>query len=258
MRLTWLDSNSWLIELGGKSLLVDPWLVGSLTFGNLTWLFQGTKNQNRPIPENIDAILLSQGLEDHAHRPTLQALDRSIPVIASPGAAKVVKEFGYRDIVTLTHGQEYTFDNAVKIEAVPGSPIGPTTIENGYILEDLAIGHRLYYEPHGYHSPSLKTKGSIDAIITPIIDLKIPLLGPVIRGQQSALEVCELLRPRVIIPTAAGGDITFEGLLMSVLRAEGTPESFQELLASKSLDTKVINPEPWQSFEVELDKSAVA
>jgi L-ascorbate metabolism protein UlaG (beta-lactamase superfamily) len=258
MQLTWLDSNSWLIELGGKRLLVDPWLVGALTFGNLTWLFQGTKNQTRPIPEKIDAIVLSQGLEDHAHPPTLKTLDRSIPVIASPGAAKVVKELGYQNIVTLTHGEEYNWDGAVKIEAVPGSPIGPTTIENGYILEDLTTGHRLYYEPHGYHSPSLRTKGSIDVIITPIIDLKIPLLGPVIKGQQTALEVCELLRPEVIIPTAAGGDITFEGLLMSVLRAEGTPELFQELLTSKSLETRVINPESWQSFEVKLERSPVA
>jgi len=40
MYLTWLDSNSWLIELAGKRILLDPWLVGDLTFGNLTWLFR--------------------------------------------------------------------------------------------------------------------------------------------------------------------------------------------------------------------------
>ncbi|MFM7716189.1 MAG: MBL fold metallo-hydrolase, partial [Microcystis sp.] len=76
MQLTWLDSNSWLIEIGGKRLLLDPWLVGSLTFGNLTWLFEGKKTANHAIPEHIDLILLSQGLEDHAHPPTLQVLDR--------------------------------------------------------------------------------------------------------------------------------------------------------------------------------------
>ena len=32
MYLTWLDSNSWLIEMGGKRVLLDPWLVGSLIF----------------------------------------------------------------------------------------------------------------------------------------------------------------------------------------------------------------------------------
>jgi L-ascorbate metabolism protein UlaG (beta-lactamase superfamily) len=252
MQLTWFDSNSWLIEIGGKRLLVDPWLVGSLTFNHLTWLFQGTKTTNRPIPENIDLILLSQGLEDHAHPPTLKILDRTIPVVASPNAAKVASELGYTQIVTLPPGTRYTLDSAVEIEAVPGSPIGPLTIENGYILTELATGQTLYYEPHGYHSPDLKTKSPIDVILTPIIDLKLPLLGPVIKGQQSAVEVCELLQPQVIIPTAAGGDIEFTGLLMSLLRAEGSAESLQALLQAKSLDTKVITPEPGRSFDVAL------
>ena len=36
MHLTWLDSNSWLIEMGGQRILLDPWLSGPLVFGNLT------------------------------------------------------------------------------------------------------------------------------------------------------------------------------------------------------------------------------
>jgi L-ascorbate metabolism protein UlaG (beta-lactamase superfamily) len=38
MNLTYFDSNSWLIEIDGKRILLDPWLVGDLTFGSLTWL----------------------------------------------------------------------------------------------------------------------------------------------------------------------------------------------------------------------------
>ncbi|MGL6282525.1 MAG: MBL fold metallo-hydrolase, partial [Microcoleaceae cyanobacterium] len=38
MYLTWLDSNSWLIEIADRKLLIDPWLVGPLVFGNFTWL----------------------------------------------------------------------------------------------------------------------------------------------------------------------------------------------------------------------------
>ena len=67
MYLTWLDVNSWLIELAGRRILVDPWLVGSQMFGNLDWLFKGVRSNPRPIPDNIDLILLSQGLEDHTH-----------------------------------------------------------------------------------------------------------------------------------------------------------------------------------------------
>jgi L-ascorbate metabolism protein UlaG (beta-lactamase superfamily) len=252
MKLSWLDSNSWAIAMANKTILLDPWLVGSLTFGNLNWLFQGKKTTSRPIPDAIDLILLSQGLEDHAHPPTLEKLDRNIPVVASPNAAKVVQKLGYTNVTTLAHGETHSFAEKVEIKAVPGSPIGPQLVENGYLLKDLENGQTLYYEPHGYHSPSLKDDAPVDVVITPIIDLKIPLLGSVIKGQQSALEACRLLQPQVILPTAAGGDIVFEGLLMSVLRAEGSAETFRALLAQNNLTTRVIEPKPGEPFEVEL------
>jgi L-ascorbate metabolism protein UlaG (beta-lactamase superfamily) len=251
MQLTWLDSNSWLIELGGKNILLDPWLVGNLSFGDLPWLFLGTKTVDRPIPANIDLILLSQGLPDHAHIPTLEVLDRSIPVIGSPNAAKVVQKLGYQQVTALAPGESYRFAE-IDIKAVPGSPVGPTAIENGYILR--ADDTSLYYEPHGYHSPTLAQEPEIDIVITPLIDLKLPLLGAVIKGKASALALCELLKPKFIVPTAAGGDIKFEGLLMSILTAEGSVAEFADLLASKSLATKTIDPQPWQPFSLELAK----
>jgi L-ascorbate metabolism protein UlaG (beta-lactamase superfamily) len=255
MYLTWLDSNSWLIEMGGKRILLDPWLVGSLSFGNLTWLFEGKKNTDRPIPENIDLILLSQGLPDHAHPPTLEKLDRAIPVVGSPGAAKVVEKMGYTKVTALAHGETFTLEDLLQIRAFPGSPVGPTLVENGYLLTDLGENTKLYYEPHGYHSPTLKDIAPVDVLITPIIDLKLPLLGSVIKGSASAVQAAEWLHPQVILPTAAGGDITFEGLLLSVLKAEGGADEVRSLLAQKQLSTQVLEPEAWQRFEVKLGVS---
>jgi L-ascorbate metabolism protein UlaG (beta-lactamase superfamily) len=247
MQLTYLDSNSWLIEIANKRILLDPWLVGSLTFGNATWLFKGEKNSNRPIPEHIDLILLSQGLEDHAHPPTLEVLNHNLPVVASPNAAKVVENMGYSDVKSLNHGQSLRIDQ-LEITAVIGSPVGPTLIENGYLIKELETGITIYYEPHGYHHPSLKEFAPIDIVIAPIINLKLPLLGPVIKGQKTALEVCKWLNPKVILPTAAGGDITFQGLLMSILKAEGTIADFQNLLTENHLLTQVIEPVPGEKF----------
>ena len=58
-------------------------------------------------------------------RPTLKELDHNIPVVASPNAAKVVQELGYRQVTALDHGEALTWDDSVKIQAFPGSPIGP-------------------------------------------------------------------------------------------------------------------------------------
>jgi len=244
MYFTWLDSNSWLIEIAEKRILIDPWLVGSLTFNNLDWLFKGSRTQDRLIPENIDLILLSQGLEDHAHPPTLKQLDRNIPVVASPNAAKIVESLGYTKVINLAHGETFTFLNQIEIKAFPGSPIGPTLRENAYFLKELTTGLTLYYEPHGYHSPQLQQFTPIDVVITPIIDLGLPLLGPIIKGMNSALELAKLVKPQLMLPTAAGGDILFEGWLVKFLQAKGNTEEFRELLERNHLRTKVVAPNP--------------
>jgi L-ascorbate metabolism protein UlaG (beta-lactamase superfamily) len=252
MYLTWLDSNSWLIEIAGKRILLDPWLVGSLMFGNAAWFFKSDRRTEREIPKNIDLILLSQGLPDHAHPPTLKQLDRQIPVVGSPSAAKLVKDLGYTQVTSLAHDEIFTIPNLLEIRAVLGSPTGPTTFENGYILKDLAKGTSIYYEPHGYHSSAIQEFAPLDVVITPTIDLKLPLVGTVIKGQQGAVQVAQWLQPQVLLPTAAGGDLTYSGFLLNFLKAEGTIDSLRSLFAAKNIATEIIEPQPWERFEVKL------
>jgi len=254
MYLTWLDSNSWLIEIGSQRILLDPWLVGSLTFSNLDWLFKGSRPKERPIPENIDLILLSQGLEDHAHPPTLKQLDHKIPVVGSPNAAKVAQELGYSSVTSLAHGETFRLNNQIEIRAFPGSPIGPTVVENSFLLKELETGLTLYYEPHGYHSPQLKQFTPVDVVITPTVDLALPLVGAIIKGTNSALEVAKWLKPQVLLPTAAGGDVIFEGLLVKFLKAVGTAEDLRTLFHKNNLSTQVMEPHPGDRFELPLQQ----
>jgi L-ascorbate metabolism protein UlaG (beta-lactamase superfamily) len=252
MRLTWLDSNSWLIEMAGKQILLDPWLVGSLVFGNLPWLFKGEKTTSYSLPDKIDLILLSQGLEDHAHRPTLQQLNRQIPAVGSPNAAKVLQEVGYIQVTALEHGETFILDNSISIEAIPGSPIGPQLQENGYLLKDLISKETLYYEPHGYHSPEIQSRANIDVAITPIVELTLLKLLPIIKGQESALQLCKWLRPQVILPTAGAADIKYEGILASLIREVGSIEQFRQLLLENNLSTQVIEPKPGEAIDLLL------
>ncbi|MFM7408836.1 MAG: MBL fold metallo-hydrolase [Cuspidothrix sp.] len=244
MNLTWLDNNSWLIEIAQQKILIDPWLIDDLTFNDLDWLFKASRSQNRSIPDNINLILLSQGLEDHAHLPTLKQLEKNIPVVASPNAAKVVEQLGYEQIITLKHGETFTLNHQVNIKAFPGSPIGPTLLENGYLLQDLANNSTLYYEPHGYHSPQIKEIKNINVIITPIINISLPIIGTIIKGMNSSLEIAKSVKPQFMLPTAAGGDIVFGGILAKLIQNQGTIAEFQTLLEKNNLTTKVITPHP--------------
>ncbi len=252
MDVTWLDSNSWLLTIAGQRILVDPWLVGDLVFGQQAWLFKGELPQPRSLPEAIDLILLSQGIEDHAHPATLAALDHGIPVVGSPNAAKVAEGLGYRQVTALNHGEVFNLNGRVTIKAVPGSPLGPTLVENGYILRGAEAGPSVFYEPHGFHRVELKQEAPIDVVITPVLDLVLPLVGPILRGQKGAMELVDWLEPQVVLPTADAGEAIYSGVLLNWLKAVGSTQALQEAIHTKGLSTQVLNPKVGQLIPLEL------
>lgn len=252
MYLTYFGANSWLIELGKQRILIDPWLVGSLIFGNLPWLFKGTQTQPlASLPDKIDLILLSQGLEDHAHRPTLEKLDKTIPVVGSPSAASVVRELGYSQVTSLTPGQTFTLANQIEIRALPGAPIGLNT-ENAYLVKQLEVGTTLYYEPHGFPAAEVKDYAPVDVVISPVVNLELPLAGPIIKGSKTALQLAQWLQPQYFLPTAAGGDVEYEGLIISWLHTVGSVDELRSQLAQHNLSTQIIEPKPREPLELTL------
>jgi hypothetical protein len=66
----------------------------------------------------------------------------------------------------------------------------------------------------------------------------------------SALEVAKLLKPQIMLPTAAGGDVFFDGILSKVLQAKGNVAEFRDLLEVNSLSTQVIEPKPGERISV--------
>jgi L-ascorbate metabolism protein UlaG (beta-lactamase superfamily) len=221
--------------------LLDPWLVGDLTFGGQQWFFQGTLTP----PVNaatlaVDLILLSQGLPDHAHEPTLKQLDSAIPVVGSATAAQVAQRLGYSQVTALKPGEKYTGLGQLDIEAVAGAAV--PQIENGYVLTlkethketQKETQQRIYYEPHGFFEETIDRFAPVDVLITPVVNLELPLVGPIIRGCVAAPELARRLRPRYILPTATGGDVSFTGVLMGLLKNRGTLGEFTALLQSQN------------------------
>ncbi|NEO99765.1 MAG: MBL fold metallo-hydrolase [Symploca sp. SIO2E9] len=253
MRLTYFGSNSWLLELGQQRILIDPWLLGSLVFGNAPWFFKAEKPQALDsLPEQIDLILLSQGLEDHAHKPTLEKLDRSIPVVGSISAAKVVQQLGYTQVTTLIPTQTFTLANQVEISSLPGAPIGLLQTENAYLIKQLDNNTTLYYEPHGYPPSELKDFAPVDVVISPAVSIELPLLGPIIQGNSTALQLIEWVKPQVFLPTATGGEVKYQGMLNSLLKTSGSVEELRSQLKQRNLATQVIELEQGKPWEVKL------
>lgn len=253
MKLTWIDLNSWIFELAGKTILVDPWLVDPMTFYGQPWLF--TASHIHPLtftPEtlpSIDLILLSQGLDDHCHRPTLEKLDPSIPVIASPTAAKVVKQLGYQQITTLSTWEETTIGQDLQITAVLGAEIQRGQVENGYLLRDLQTNATLYYEPHLFPIKTAERIGTVDVAIAPVIGQVFPILGQVVMGPEQALQMLQSLHPRFFLPTTRG-EIQASGLIPLLTQSVGSLEEFRDRLIASRLSTQLLVPNPGETVEV--------
>ncbi|GAB4216776.1 MAG: MBL fold metallo-hydrolase [Synechococcales cyanobacterium] len=248
-RCTWLDANSWLWEWGSLRILVDPWLVGDLLFADLPWLFRGSREREVPIPTDLSAILLSQGLPDHAHLPTLRRLVERDPqqfLIASPAGAKVARQIGFTQVIALAPGQTFTLDSLV-IAALPGAPIGPIQRENAYILRHPQGS--LYYEPHGFPSPELQQQEAVDVVISPIQDMTLPVLGAIIQGQASILPLAHHLKPHLILPTAMAAEVRYQGVLAQWLRFSGSAEQLRQDLAQAQLSTQVGDPRVGEPIE---------
>lgn len=252
--LTWLDLNSWLVELDGQRILIDPWLLGPMTFGLPTWLLALERLSPRPVPPKLDLILLSQGLPDHTHPPSLKALDRQIPLVCPPSALETVQNLGFQNIHVLNHGDSYSWGE-MQIQATVGSPIGPLRQENGYVLKSQASGHSLYYEPHGYPDPVLANFAPIDVVITPMSDVTLPLLGTIIAGKTHGLELVAMVQPQVMLPTANPGEVRASGLLSGLLAGLEMTDTLAADLAQLPNPPQVLHLTPGHRQEISLRPS---
>jgi L-ascorbate metabolism protein UlaG (beta-lactamase superfamily) len=245
---TYFGANGWLLDFAGLRVLVDPWLCGELVFPPGRWLFAGSLPHPWPVPGHLDLLLLTQGLPDHCHPPSLALLDPALPVVASPTAARRTRQLGFRNVTALAPGQSHRFEE-LTIRATAGAPV--PQVENGYRLDHPAGS--LYLEPHGYLDPGLPPD-PLDAVITPVVDLALPLAGAFVRGRQVLPLLLERFRPAAVLASTAGGDVRFQGLLTRALRQQGSSEEAAALAkaaaAAGQVPPRFIDPIPGEAYQL--------
>ncbi|XP_072985851.1 uncharacterized protein [Typha latifolia] len=261
IKLTYLEVNSWLWDLSGLQILVDPILVGNLDFG-LPWLFDGAKKVLRnfkldDLPE-LDCLLITQSLDDHCHVKTLTPLSRrmpDLPVIATPNAESILNPL-FGNVTYLEPGQNTDVEgkNGMKVNicATAGPILGPPwqRPENGYIINYGESHLSLYYEPHCVYNQSFLEKYRADIIITPVTKQLLPSFT-LVSGQEDAVQLAKLLQSKYIVPMK-NGDLDTKGILSAILYNEGTLESFKEMLSRELPDALVLEPTPGLPLEISM------
>ena len=242
IKATYYGANGWLLQFDKTRILIDPWLNGSLTFPPGDWLIKGELKHSIDTPKDIDFLLLTQGQPDHTHPPTLKKISKTIPVVASKSASKIVRKMGFFKVNTLRPGEVFTYDK-LKIKATSGAFV--PNLENGYIID-----HNLdsvYIEPHGFLDKNIKAR-DIDLVITPVIDFALPIAGKFIKGKSVLPEILKLFQPSNVLASTTGGDITFSGLINKLIKVDGSNE---DITLFNEISTNFINPMPLKSYVFE-------
>jgi L-ascorbate metabolism protein UlaG (beta-lactamase superfamily) len=220
---TYLGANGWLLEIGSLRILVDPWLRGMLSFPPGPWFLRGELGTEQPIPGDLDL------------------LPRDLPVVGSAAAARVVKSLGFHAVTELKPG-ESSQHQQLTIRATAGAPV--PQVENGYLLHH--PDGQLYLEPHGFLDPSLPPQ-PLDAVITPMVDLGLPLAGAFVKGCSVVPELVKRFQPRTVLASTSGGDVRFEGALSSLLQMAG---SAAETATCLPAETRWLNSSPGETYQL--------
>ncbi len=228
---TYLGSNGWLIKFKNTNLIIDPWLKGELIFPPGEWFFKGSLEEEITIDKKIDIILLTQGLPDHCHVPTLEMFKKDILIICPKSAIETLKKIGFSSIKVLKPTEKTNHLN-LSFEATAGAPV--PQIENGYIVKDNQ-DNGFYIEPHGYLDENLNNQ-SLDAVITPTKNLELPLVGSIVKGADVIPKLINKFNPKYILSSTIGGDAKYSGFLNNFISVQ----DYEEELNCNFVDLKIM------------------
>jgi L-ascorbate metabolism protein UlaG (beta-lactamase superfamily) len=169
-RLTWIGHASWLVQLDGVSLLIDPIFSGSLGPGVGRFVPPAIRVSELP---GIDAQLVTHNHRDHLDLPSLNAVGR--PVIAGLGLASLFQKSGL-DCSELDWWNE-TRVGPVTVRFVPSQHWSRRglndlneTLWGGFVIEGTTL--RLYHSGDTAYFDGFseigRRSGPIDAALLPI------------------------------------------------------------------------------------------
>ncbi|MCR6478520.1 MBL fold metallo-hydrolase [Variovorax sp. ZS18.2.2] len=178
--LTWLGHAAFLIRLGGRTLLVDPFLndYASPIDGIGPRRYAGPAITVDKLPP-IDVLVISHNHYDHLDLRALRQLPgkEKMHVIVPAGLGGLLRETGFSNITEMKWGDSLKLDglNIVSVPAVHFSSRGlfdqDKSLWSGYVFE--SPQKRVYFAGDtAYHDTLFKqlraTMGPIDVALVPI------------------------------------------------------------------------------------------
>jgi hypothetical protein len=207
--------SSWLIEIDGTRLLLDPWLEGeAVLLHRALHVARGAGAAVRVEDLGaVDALVISHPFPDHLNRATLRKLPADLPAFAPAVVKPFVKWVGgLRRVTTIPNatrgGQPVKFQNVSLAWCRAAAPLDTT--HNALILRGSQSGATVMYCPHGIllEGPTLAAvervlAGRLDALLCSFNHLDLPgYLGGVANlGAEAGAALTARLSPRFLLAT---------------------------------------------------------
>ena len=217
--LFFVGTATTVLRLGPFTVLTDP---NFLRRGQWSYLGQGLVSRRRTDPAieiaelpELDAVVLSHLHGDHFDRVASRELDRDLPILTTPHAARRLGRRGFREPVALTtwSNMSLTKDSAtLTVTSLPGKhALGPLARALPPVM-----GSMLEYRA-APDSPWLRVYLSGDTLVHddlrqirdryPTIDVAVLHLGGtkvlgvlITMDSRQGVDLLELLQPRQAVP----------------------------------------------------------
>ncbi len=125
-----LSHASLLVRSNKKTLLTDPWLIGSC-YWRSWWNYPPVKQE---LLDNLlpDAIYLTHVHWDHFHGPSLRRFPKQTPIVIplerSTRVARDLKSMGFANVVEIPHGDSLNINEDFTITSYQFSPWGDSAL----------------------------------------------------------------------------------------------------------------------------------
>jgi L-ascorbate metabolism protein UlaG (beta-lactamase superfamily) len=114
-RITWIGHSSFLVQIGGRNLLIDPVFSERIALFFRRHVAPGLKPDDLPL---IDAVLISHSHHDHLDLPSIERIHRDATAIVPPGLGRLFTKRLFARVIEL-NWWETTACGDVTITFVP-------------------------------------------------------------------------------------------------------------------------------------------
>ena len=192
--ITYVGHSTVLVELDGVRVLTDPVLRDRIAY-----IWRIAPSPPADTVERLDAVLISHAHHDHLDVPSLRRVPSEVPVIAPPGAAKVIRGTGH-EVIEAEPGTRVPVGDS-EVLAISAEHEG-RRLPTDRRLETLGfvIGSRVaFFGDTDIFDGMAELAGQLDVALLPIWGWG-PRVGPGHLNPERAARATALLQPRVVVP----------------------------------------------------------